>query len=113
MHHKGRYVALKAMDRDQNKLPIQVSKQSLGTAPALIQAAGQRATRRFYEFFTANIRNWNTRVAYHRALVDFFAWCDGRKLSLDDLEPIVIAAYVEYMVTIYSKPASGSHSNVP
>ena len=96
MHHKGRYVALKAMDQDQNKLPIPVSKQSLGTAPALIQAAGLRATRRFYEFFTANIRNWNTRVAFHQALVDFFAWCDGRKLSLDDLEPIVIAAYLVF-----------------
>lgn len=109
MHHKGRYVALKPMDRHQNKLPIRVSTHSLASAPALIQAAGQHATRRFYEFFTANIRNWNTRVAYHRALVDFFAWCEGRKLSFDDLEPIVIAAYVEHLVTIYSKPTVKQH----
>lgn len=42
-------------------------------------------------------------------MVDFFAWCEGRKLSLDDLEPIVIAAYVEYLVTIYSKPTVKQH----
>ena len=32
--------------------------------PALIERAGKRASRRFLEFFTANIRNPNTRRAY-------------------------------------------------
>ncbi len=34
--------------------------------PALIGDAGDQAARRFIEFFTANIRNPNTRAAYAR-----------------------------------------------
>ena len=34
--------------------------------PNLIAAAGPDATRRFIEFFAANIRNANTRAAYPR-----------------------------------------------
>jgi hypothetical protein len=32
--------------------------------PALIADAGDAAARRFFEFFTANIPNENTRLAY-------------------------------------------------
>jgi hypothetical protein len=35
--------------------------------PALIAAVGERASYRFFEFFTANIRNPHTRRAYARA----------------------------------------------
>src|SRR2546423_687325 len=35
--------------------------------PALIAEAGDRTARRFIEFFTANIRNKNTRAAYGRS----------------------------------------------
>ena len=41
------------------------------TVPAIIADAGEAPTRRFLEFFTANIRNPNTRAAYHRAVGDF------------------------------------------
>lgn len=37
-------------------------------APALISAAGARASYRFLEFFTAQIRNPNTRRAYARGV---------------------------------------------
>ncbi len=77
--------------------------------PSVIRRAGSHATKRFYEFFTANIRNKNTRAAYHRAIVDFFAWTDARRLGLDDIEPIVVAAYIEYLGTIYSKPTVKQH----
>ena len=43
-------------------------------APAIITAAGPRASYRFLEFFTANIRNPHTRRAYARAAVEFFDW---------------------------------------
>jgi len=32
-------------------------------APALVATAGDRASNRFFEFFTANIRNLHTRRA--------------------------------------------------
>ena len=41
-------------------------------APALVAASGERASYRFFEFFTAQIRNPNTRRAYARAAVEFF-----------------------------------------
>ena len=38
------------------------------TLPAIIAAAGERASLRFLEFFAANIRNPHTRRAYSRAV---------------------------------------------
>jgi len=42
--------------------------------PAAIAAAGEQASWRYVEFFTANIRNPHTRRAYARACGRFFAW---------------------------------------
>jgi integrase/recombinase XerD len=78
-------------------------------APTVIRAEGPKAVRRYFEFFTANIRNRNTREAYHRALVDFFAWCDDWRLRLHDIAPIMVAAYVERLATVYSKPTVKQH----
>lgn len=63
--------------------------------PALVAAAGERASQRFVEFFTANIRNANTRRAYARAVADFCQWCEVRGLTLERLEPVIVAAYIE------------------
>ena len=41
--------------------------------PPLIVGAGDRARVHFLEFFTANIRNPNTRRAYARGVADFLA----------------------------------------
>jgi hypothetical protein len=49
-----------------------------GGLPALITAAGERTSWRFVEFFTATIRNPNTREAYARTVGRFLAWCDER-----------------------------------
>jgi hypothetical protein len=38
--------------------------------PALVQAAGERAQTRFWEFFVSNIRNPHTRRAYGRGHYD-------------------------------------------
>ena len=45
--------------------------------PAPIVAAGERAAYRFLEFFTAQIRNPNTRRAYARAVPGFLAWLEA------------------------------------
>jgi site-specific recombinase XerD len=63
--------------------------------PAIIAGAGPRASKRFLEFFTANIRNPNTRLSYMRATGAFLAWCDERGLELRQVEPIAVAAYIE------------------
>ena len=63
-------------------------------APAIFSPS-ERAERRFWEFFTAHIRNRNTRIAYLAAVRRFAEWCERRGLGLDQVEPVVVAAYVE------------------
>ena len=72
--------------------------------PAVITAAGDRAGRRFVEFFTANIRNANTRAAYTKAVGDFFAWLEEHRITLERVEPVIVAAYVEQLQRTKSAP---------
>ena len=48
--------------------PLAGADLDLAVVPALVAAAGERASVRFIEFFTANIRNKNTRTAYALAV---------------------------------------------
>lgn len=77
--------------------------------PRLITNAGERATKRFVEFFTANIRNKNTRLAYAQAVGRFADWCENRRFDLDMVEPVVVAAYVEELCTRYEAPTVKMH----
>jgi hypothetical protein len=63
----------------------------LHLVPALIAAAGDGAGWRYIEFFTANIRNPNTRRAYVRACGRFLAWCEDRGLTLTTIRPFDVA----------------------
>ena len=65
------------------------------TATPALFSPSERAERRFWEFFTAHIRNRNTRLAYLAAVRRFAEWCDRRGLALDQVEPMVVATYVE------------------
>ena len=65
------------------------------TLPAVLQDASENASERVIEFFTAEIRNENTRKAYARAVRRFFRWADGHGLNLSGIEPVHVAAYVE------------------
>ena len=81
----------------------------LESIPAIIRAQGERAGCRFIEFFTATIRNRNTRMAYARAVKRFFDWCDDHHLGLEDIEPIAIAAYIEELGAEVAKPSVKQH----
>ena len=60
--------------------------------PSLVQASGERATWRFLEFFTAQIRNPHTRRAYGRAVIDFLAFCSQTGVgSLAEIESFQVA----------------------
>ena len=80
-------------------VPIQsreISKAGLDRLPAAIGRAGEAAAWRFIEFFTATIRNKNTRAAYAEAVGQFFAWCEKHRVhTLPQVSPIVIATYIE------------------
>ena len=75
--------------------------------PTIISAAGKRASFRFIEFFTANIRNPNTRVSYGRAVREFCQWCEDRGLELQDLNPVIVAGYIELLGQSVEKGGRG------
>ena len=77
-------------------LAITPAKQGAIVPPAMVARAGEKATRRFFEFFTANIRNPNTRAAYAQAVGQFLRWCEKRGIThLEKVGPIHVAAYIE------------------
>ncbi len=78
--------------------------------PGIIADDGDRATRRFIEFFTANIRNANTRAAYGRAAAGFFAWCEANRLCrLEDIQPTHIAVFIEEQTHLRPAPTVKQH----
>lgn len=97
--------------QEQELIPAgrSVPDELMRAVPTLFLDGGEQSWRRFLEFFTARIRNRNTREAYARAVHQFSHWCDRRKIKLDDLEPIVIAAYVEDISRRLSAPSVKQH----
>src|SRR5580658_3295385 len=62
--------------------------------PTLIADAGDQAAWRYIDFFTANIRNPNTRRAYARACGTFLDWCEQRGRSLGTSRPYDVSTYI-------------------
>ena len=86
-------------------LPVEIA-----AVPSIIAGAGDHARRRFLEFFTATIRNRNTRAAYARATRDFFDWCDAHGIrDLDTIEPLMVATYIEQLTGMRSAPTVKQH----
>lgn len=78
--------------------------------PALMNAAGPKAAQRFLEFFTATIRNRNTRRAYANAIGPFLSWCAWRGVALEAIDPILVAAYIEKLLAEgMAKPSVKQH----
>ena len=78
--------------------------------PAMVAAAGERAAYRFIDFFTANIRNPNTRAAYAVAVRGFFAWLDQREIrELGEIRTHHVSAYIETLTRTYKAPTVKQH----
>lgn len=78
-------------------------------APAVF-LPNPKAAERFFEFFTANIRNKNTRRAYYKAVCRFAEWCEEKRLhDLGQVRPLHIAAYIEGLASDLSKPTVKQH----
>lgn len=73
--------------------------------PKAIETAGPRAVRRWVEFFTANLANHNTRIAYAKATGDFFDWLEDHD-GIDDVAQVTslhVSTYREWLMNV---PAS-------
>ena len=86
--------------------PLVLSATVSNTLPALISQAGERAGMRFIEFFTATIRNPNTRRAYARATNEFLTWCEAVGVpSLAAVAPLHVATWIELQTQTLSAPS--------
>jgi site-specific recombinase XerD len=77
--------------------------------PKLVADAGDKAARRYANFF-ASIPNDNTRAAYQRACLSFFAWCETKGIvDLVEVEPFHVAAYLKAIGATHEKPTVKQH----
>ena len=78
--------------------------------PAIVERAHSRAEKRFIEFFFVAIRNKNTRQAYYHACCRFFSWCKYHQIAdLESIEPIHVAAYIEFLGREFEKSTVKQH----
>jgi site-specific recombinase XerD len=89
--------------------PPALVRAGLETLPAAIAATGACTAERFIEFFTANIRNRSTRMAYAVAIRQFFNWCEQRGLLLEAIRPSIVAASIEQLGADIAKPSVKQH----
>ena len=83
-------------------VPVNASR-----APTLVASAGARASYRFLEFFTAQIRNPHTRRAYARAATEFFDWLEAKGVTqLAAIESVHVATYIEQLSCARSAPTA-------
>jgi site-specific recombinase XerD len=77
--------------------------------PAMIAAAGDKASERFLELFAATIRNKNTRAAYVTAVAQFCGWCQENGLQLSTIRPLHVSAYMEMKSQSLTAPSVKQH----
>lgn len=89
--------------------PTQLAIPSTRKLPALFTPT-PNAAKRFVEFFTANIRNPNTRKAYTWAVAEFATWCERHGLlSLQTIGPIHVATHIESLQSRLAAPSIKQH----
>src|SRR5208337_4992908 len=79
--------------------------KKIGGLPKLF-TPDARTAERVIEFFTAQIRNANTRKAYARATGAFATWCGEHGISeLHQVRPVHVAAYIEGLHKTIAAPS--------
>ncbi|ASJ73807.1 tyrosine-type recombinase/integrase [Granulosicoccus antarcticus] len=84
------------------------ARVATGETPTLF-AVNPESERRFWEFFVVTIRNTNTRYAYLNAVYRFSDWCQFHRIQLEDVDPMVVAAYIEQLNQVYAAPSVKQH----
>jgi hypothetical protein len=110
--YQGRGPILDEPEEPKVQLPASITSAEVtadqrapNVVPALIADLGDEAAWRYVEFFTANIRNPNTRRAYARACARFFAWCEGHGLTPAAIRPHDVATYIEELQAAVQAPS--------
>jgi site-specific recombinase XerD len=77
--------------------------------PAVIADQGDKAAERFFTFFTDTIPNANTRAAYYRNVMRFFAWTHAKGLSLPAIKSYHVSGYLAELATGHATPTVKQH----
>jgi site-specific recombinase XerD len=100
------------MEPSDTQLPAKIRQSDIATeqraqhvVPALVADLGDEAAWRYVEFFTASIRNPNTRRAYFRGCNQFLVWCEERGLTLAAIRPHDVGTYIEQRQNKVSAPS--------
>ena len=93
-------------DADQPEPPTALTVSAPPSAtmvvPAMVADLGEFAALRFIDFFTANIRNPNTRSAYAVAVRGFFRWLETRGVrELGVVRTHHVSTYIEILSHTY------------
>jgi integrase/recombinase XerD len=83
------------MDANSGKSELAIFSPANTPIPVAIADCGDKASERFFTFFTDTIRNKNTRAAYYRNAMRFFAWAAARGLALPAIKSYHVSAYLE------------------
>src|SRR3954454_14641189 len=102
-------VPAETTENEPEKENLQALVTESAFVPAFIAGGGERAGFAFIDFFTAQIRNRNTRAAYVVAVRAFCSWAEARGLTLATLRTHHVAAYVELLGKHYSPPTVKQH----
>jgi integrase/recombinase XerD len=92
-----------------NDLAIPSPAGSRLILPAVIADQGEKTAERFFTFFTDTIPNANTRAAYYRNVMRFFAWTHARALSLHAIKSYHVSAYLAELAAEHATPTVKQH----
>src|SRR5262245_42576472 len=81
--------------KSRQQAEVAADQRVVHVVPALVADLGDEAAWRCAEFFTANIRNPNTRRAYLRVCSRFLGWSEDLGLTLAAIRPDDVASYIE------------------
>ena len=74
--------------------------------PAILTSAGEDAVTRFAEYFTVNIQNAHTRLAYFRNAIVFLLRCERQGYrNLKSIKPMTIAGYIRQLQESHARPS--------
>ncbi len=90
-------------------LPAAVEPARGLPVPAIVAAQGDRASERFFTYFTDTIRNKNTRMAYYRNACRFMRWSEERGLQLSTIKSYHVSAYIEELGQTHEPPSVKQH----
>lgn len=80
------------------------------SSPPTLFIKEARAAERFWDFFTANIRNKHTRRAYYNAVCKVSEFCAERGVhDLKYVKPVHVSAYIESLQSGFAKPTIKQH----